>query len=134
MNELNNSPKSQTLVLFCMDSYDSESRLILQHFSRSTKSAFLCTVGVFVWEKPGKTHSETPRKLKNTHEKAENSESSENITNKEYENYITPNNRLTISVQQRAVNTRLYKKLRLVQRRQSEQPSFANFTAQISNF
>ena len=68
-----NHPKSQTLVLFCIDSYDSESSLILQHFSRSTKSAFLFTVGVFVWEKPGKTHSETPRKLKNTLEKAENS-------------------------------------------------------------
>ena len=47
---------------------------------------------------------------------------------KTYENYITPNNRLTISVQQRAANTRLYKKLRLLQRRQSEQHRFANFT------
>merc|ERR1712078_850753 len=26
-----------------MDSYDSESRLIFQHFSRSTRSSFLCT-------------------------------------------------------------------------------------------
>ena len=31
------------LVLVCMSSYDSESRLIFQHFSRSTRSTFLCT-------------------------------------------------------------------------------------------
>ena len=31
------------LVLVCMSSYDSESRLIFQHFSRSTRLAFLCT-------------------------------------------------------------------------------------------
>ena len=42
-------------------------------------------------------------------EKAENTESIENITDKRYENYITPNNRLTIFVQQSAANTRLYK-------------------------
>ena len=38
--------------------------LILLDFSRSTRFAILCTLGIFVWEKPGKTHSETPRKLK----------------------------------------------------------------------
>ena len=31
------------LVLGCMDSYDSESRRIFQHFSRSTRCAFFCT-------------------------------------------------------------------------------------------
>ena len=29
-----------------MDSYDSESRLIFSHFSRSTKSAFFCTAQI----------------------------------------------------------------------------------------
>ena len=38
-----NHPESQTLVFFCIDSYDSESRLILQHFSRSTRLAHFCT-------------------------------------------------------------------------------------------
>ena len=61
-------------------------------------------------------------------EKAEHVESSENIINKRYENYITLNNRLTRFVQQRAANTRLYKKLRLLQRRQNEQHRFANIT------
>ena len=32
------------LVLGCMDSYDSEQRRILQHFSRSTRFASFCTV------------------------------------------------------------------------------------------
>ena len=31
------------LVLCCIDSYDSESRRIFQHFSRSTRLAYLCT-------------------------------------------------------------------------------------------
>ena len=31
------------LVLGCMDSYDSESRLIFEHFSKSTRSPFFCT-------------------------------------------------------------------------------------------
>ena len=31
------------LVLLCIDSYDCEKRRILQHFSRSTRLAFLCT-------------------------------------------------------------------------------------------
>ena len=31
------------LVLGCIDSYDSESRRIFQHFSRSTRLAYLCT-------------------------------------------------------------------------------------------
>ena len=33
----------ERLVLGCMDSYDSDQRLILQGFSRSTRLAFLCT-------------------------------------------------------------------------------------------
>ena len=74
------------------------------------------------WKKPWKNHPV------DTIEKAENAESSENITNKRYENYITPNNRLTIFVQQSAANTRLTQKLRMLQRRQSEQHKFANFS------
>merc|ERR1719281_302131 len=41
--ELNHPQNFERLVLGCMDSYDSESRLIFQHFSRSTRLAFLCT-------------------------------------------------------------------------------------------
>ena len=33
----------ERLVLGCIDSYDSDQRLILQHFWRSTRFAFLCT-------------------------------------------------------------------------------------------
>ena len=33
-------------VLGCIDSYDSESRRIFQHFSRSTRFAFLCTAQI----------------------------------------------------------------------------------------
>ena len=40
-------------------------------------------------------------------EKSENAESSENVTDKRNQKYITPNNRLTIIVQQCAANTRL---------------------------
>ena len=39
-------------------------------------------------------------------EKAENAESSENVTDKRNQKYITPNSRLTIMVQQCAANTR----------------------------
>ena len=60
-------------------------------------------------------------------ENAENAESSENVTDKRNQKYITPNNRLTIIVQQCAANTRLDEKLRLVQWRQSEHHNFANF-------
>ena len=38
-------------------------------------------------------------------EKAENAESRENVTDKRYQKYNTPNNRLTILVQQCAANT-----------------------------
>ena len=41
--ELNHPQNFERLVLGCMDSYDSESRRILQHFSRSTRLAYLCT-------------------------------------------------------------------------------------------
>ena len=34
--ELNHLPNFERLVLGCMDSYDSESRRVFQHFSRST--------------------------------------------------------------------------------------------------
>ena len=41
---MNKSPQNfERLVLICMDSYDSESRRIFQHFSRSTRLAYLCT-------------------------------------------------------------------------------------------
>ena len=61
-------------VLFCIDSYDSESRLIFQHFSRSTRFTFLCTVGIPSGKKPGKTTQKMiPRKL----EKSENDETRE---------------------------------------------------------
>ena len=44
---MNKSPQNfERLVLICMDSYDSESRRILQHFSRSTRFAFLCTAQI----------------------------------------------------------------------------------------
>ena len=39
------------LVLGCMDIYDSESRFILQHFSTSTRSAFLRNVTLVDIEK-----------------------------------------------------------------------------------
>ena len=41
--ELNHPQNFERLVLGCMDSYDSERRLIFQHFSRSTRLAYLCT-------------------------------------------------------------------------------------------
>ena len=40
---ITNSANFRRLVLGCMDSYDSDQRLILQGFSRSTRLAFLCT-------------------------------------------------------------------------------------------
>ena len=44
---MNKSPQNfERLVLICMDSYDSENRRILQHFSRSTRFAFLCTAQI----------------------------------------------------------------------------------------
>ena len=58
-----------------MDSYDSESRRIFQHFSRSTSCTILCTFGVEV-EKTMENHLVDPT------EKAENAESSENVTDK----------------------------------------------------
>ena len=103
-----------------MESYDSESRRIFHHFSRSTRFSLLRTFGVEV-EKTMENHLVDPT------EKAENAESSENVTDKRNQKYITPNSRLTIIVQQGAANTRLDERLRLVQRRQSEQHKFANF-------
>ena len=46
MKILSFSPNLETLVLRCIDSYDSESRLILQHFSRTTRSTILCTAQI----------------------------------------------------------------------------------------
>ena len=44
---MNKSPQNfERLVLICMDSYDSEKGRILQHFSRSTRFAFLCTAQI----------------------------------------------------------------------------------------
>ena len=103
-----------------MDSYDSESRRIFQHFSRSTRFSFLRTFGVEV-EKTMENHLVDPT------EKAENADLRENVTDKRNQKYITPNTRLTIFVQHCAANTRLTQKLRLLQRRQSEQHKFANF-------
>ena len=77
------------------------------------------------WKNPLRTPKEIENHLVDPNEKAENADSSEKVTAKRYGKYITPNNRLTIFVQQRAANTRLYKKLRLLQRRQSEQHRFA---------
>ena len=42
--ELNYPQNLERLVLCCIGSYDSESRRIFQHFSRSTRLAYLCTV------------------------------------------------------------------------------------------
>ena len=39
-------PNFGGLVLGCMDSYDSDQRLILQGFLRSTRLAFLCTAPI----------------------------------------------------------------------------------------
>ena len=39
-------PNFRRLVLFCMDSYDSESRRIFSHFSRSTRFTILCTAQI----------------------------------------------------------------------------------------
>ena len=41
--ELNYPQNLERLVLGCIDSYDSESRRILQLFSRSTRLAYFCT-------------------------------------------------------------------------------------------
>ena len=44
---MNKSPQNfERLVLVCIDSYDSEKGRILQHFSRSTRFAFLCTAQI----------------------------------------------------------------------------------------
>ena len=67
------------------------------------------------WKKPWKNHLVDP------------TEKAENITDKRNQKYITPNTRLTRFVQQCAANTRLTQKLRLLQRRQSEQHRVANF-------
>ena len=42
----------ERLVLGCMDSYDSNQVVILQHFSRSTRFAILCTFGIEVEKTP----------------------------------------------------------------------------------
>ena len=38
-------------------------RLEKKRFSRSPRCAFLCTFGIFAWEKPGKPHSETAKEI-----------------------------------------------------------------------
>ena len=52
-------PNFGGLVLGCMDSYDSDQRLILQGFSRSTRFTNLCTLES-KWKKPWKTTPWTP--------------------------------------------------------------------------
>ena len=49
----------ERLVLGCLDNYDSDQRLILQGFSRSTRFANLCTLES-KWKKPWKTTPWTP--------------------------------------------------------------------------
>ena len=45
-----NSPVNLSgLVLFCIDTSDSESRRIFQHFSRSTRLSHLCTAPVLIF-------------------------------------------------------------------------------------
>ena len=45
-----NSPVNLSgLVLFCIDTSDSESRRIFQHFSRSTRLSYLCTAPVLIY-------------------------------------------------------------------------------------
>ena len=97
-----------------------KTRAMRRRFRYIGRFTFLRTFGVEV-EKTMENHLVDPT------EKAENAESSENVTDKRNQKYITPNNRLTIIVQQCAANTRLDERLRLVQRRQSEQHKFANF-------
>ena len=56
------------LVCGCMDSYDSEERRILQHFSRSTRFALHCTFEGPKWKKAWKKH---PEKLEKSNENEE---------------------------------------------------------------
>ena len=42
-------PNFPGLVLFCIDTSDSESRRIFQHFSRSTRLSHLCTAPVLIF-------------------------------------------------------------------------------------
>ena len=44
--ELGKSANFRQLVLGCMDSYDSDQRRILLHFSRSTRFASFCTAAI----------------------------------------------------------------------------------------
>ena len=60
------------------------------------------------WKKTLRNLNEIENHLVDPNEKAENADSSEKVTAKRYGKYITPNNRLTIFVQQSAANTRLY--------------------------
>jgi hypothetical protein len=45
-DEMKSPSNFERLVLGCIDSYDSDQRLILLHFSRSTRFAFLCTAQI----------------------------------------------------------------------------------------
>ena len=45
-NEMKSPSNFERLVLGCIDSYDSDQRLILLDFSRSTRFAFLCTAQI----------------------------------------------------------------------------------------
>ena len=53
--ELNYPQNLERLVLCCIDSYDSESRRIFQHFSRSTRLAYLCTAQTSKFHKKSAT-------------------------------------------------------------------------------
>ena len=54
------SSNFRRLVLGCIDSYDSEQRRILQHFSKSTRFAFFCTFGIPSVKTTMKNHPENP--------------------------------------------------------------------------
>ena len=53
------------LVLFCIDADFCVQILILQHFSRTTRFAILCTFGTPNGKNPGKTTQKTPKKTTN---------------------------------------------------------------------
>ena len=68
--ELNHPPNLERLVIDVIEANLCNQILILLHFSRSTRLAFLCTFGIVVWEKPGKTHSRSPKRKRTKREAA----------------------------------------------------------------
>ena len=68
--ELNHPPNLERLVIDVIEANLCNQILILLHFSRSTRLAFLCTFGIVVWEKHGKTHSRSPKRKRTKREAA----------------------------------------------------------------